>query len=215
MVARRSRYLGAVDKEVRKHLLDARAKTLLDIGTGDGLRISKIVEGVPLRLEGLEASLGMYQQLVNNPRFEKIYHLDVLDFQVNSEKYDVATALWNVFGHIVNARMALQSILNLLNNGGCLMFDVNNLLNVRQYGIQRTIRNWGWEKLNFRKGYLRHNLHVAGVSTSVYFRSPQKYKKMLTKAGFCDIEIVFFDYNSGNIANKYSGQCFIKAYRRD
>ena len=117
-------------------------------------------------------------------------------------RFGTVLCLWNVLGHIIvlkDRQEAIRNIANLLGDQGLLLVDVNNRLNVRQYGILRVVRNIVFEL--FRKEHGIFNLSVNGSMSQVYLSTKWEFADLLKENGF-DIErLVYIDYGNGLVRN--------------
>jgi SAM-dependent methyltransferase len=203
----RTNYLRSVDRIASSVIVRTKRGKLLDLGSGDGLRIQKLLLGSPIEISAVENSSEMRNLLYKNPGITKIYEFDIVSLKVPRSSFNYVTALWNVFGHVVDIELALKKAFESLTTGGIFIFDVNNPLNVRAYGIFPVIKNllflliWRRD----RKIKLKKN----GNETWIYFRSAWYYRKVLKKIGFQNIRLLFIDYVSGENANQFTGQILI------
>lgn len=203
----RTNYLRSVDRLTDSFISRTKRAKLLDLGSGDGVRIQKLLLGSPIEISAVENSPEMCKLLYKNTAIAQVYEFDIVGLEVPQSSFNYVTALWNVFGHVVDIDIALKKAFESLTTGGIFIFDVNNPLNVRAYGIYPAFKNllflliWRRD----RKIKLKKN----GNETWVYFRSAWYYRKVLKEIGFRNIRVFFIDYVSGKNANKFTGQIFI------
>lgn len=204
----RNQYLNAVDKHTKQHIQNTNAKNILDIGSGDGERILRIITGLEVNLWVLENSTFMCDQLYKKIRIDRILQIDISNPSSQLPKVDVISALWNVFGHIPNLELTLKKIHSSLNYSGTLIFDVNNPINIKQYGLVPVLRNW--IKLAFLNPQLEFQLGEQNILTKVYFRKDTEYRKLLKRAGFSNIRVRYIDYSTGEETSRLRGQMYFE-----
>ena len=206
IASRRKAYLDAVDNIVKNSASQKNIR-ILDIGSGDGQRISKIFSTTQDEIWAIENSSEMFQILNRNSRVQRKLFISIEDFMDTSVKFNLITSLWNVFGHIYDIEIPLNVIKKQLNTDGKFIFDVNNPYNVKNYGYLAVLKNS--IKIFLKMEPLTYNLNTGQNITSVFFRSPKTYKNLLRKAGFTKIEIRYIDYDNGTFGNILSGQLLI------
>lgn len=206
----RSDYLAAVDAFVANTLEQNESKKLLDIGSGDGYRISRLTKDTDIEVWALENSEEMCAVLSETIARSRIFETDISLISNVAESFDAITALWNIFGHIESIEDTFDEIREKLNHGGLFMFDVNNPFNVVEYGPISSLRNW-W-RFFIRRETLAFNLERANTNTEVYFRPLNFYKSKLKSAGFSEIRVKYVNYSTGKITNRFSGQFYFECY---
>ena len=204
----RSSYLTAIDQLVYRSILIAKPKKLLDIGSGDGKRIFKLTDNTGTEIWALENSIEMCAILSRTIPKSRIFESDISRLSEVTETFDSITALWNVFGHIEFIESTFVEIKEKLNPGGTFIFDVNNALNVGEYGIISMMRNY-W-KFCLRREKLTFSLNREDVSTNVYFRPLGWYKSELKRAGFSVIRVKFINYTTGQKTSRFRGQFYFE-----
>ena len=208
-------YLQAVDRLVLNQL--NHSDHLLDVGSGDGHRIKSLSQKSGItKLDLLEPSIEMAKlcekitgRTVHNCEVQTLHKLDLPEF-------DVVTALWNVFGHIMPARSrkeALLSIRNILRQNGKLIFDVNNRHNARAYGRMEVARRIVVDKFCFeeQRGDASYNWEVDGKSIPAkgHLFTYGEVKELVIECGFTITHYCTVDYLTGQLSNsKTKGQHF-------
>ena len=129
---------------------------LLDIGSGDGARIHKLINNRNIDVWVLENSVAMSNLLSRYFDKDRILRIDVLKISNLPKQFDMVTALWNVFGHIQEVERIFAQVKNRLSQDGVFIFDVNNPFNIAEYGLISVMRNW-WI-INVQKKILSFNL---------------------------------------------------------
>ncbi len=200
-------YLESIERIVNLVLSNSKGGKLLDIGSGDGLRIQRITAGTGINVTAIESSKEMCKLLRKNSGISKVYPLDISEFTEERLQFQNVTALWNVFGHVQKIQTSLKNAFNSLEYGGKMIFDVNNALNVGEYGIIAVIRNFF--TFIFIKPEIKFKLVNNDESTWVYFRSHWFYKKVLKQIGFKEIRFFYIDYENGAKASLFSGQLLV------
>ena len=134
--SKKEAYLNAVDELVIGNIADG--VRLLDIGAGDGRRLKKILSAKNLsEAVAIEPSEKMAEICRHNTQCD-VHELcgeNINDLNIG--RFNVITALWNVFGHIAKQEDRLQTLKNVaekLEPDGICMIDVNNRHNAAAYG---------------------------------------------------------------------------------
>jgi 2-polyprenyl-3-methyl-5-hydroxy-6-metoxy-1,4-benzoquinol methylase len=202
---RRRAYLDAVDALVAEGI---RGRTLLDVGSGDGVRILAIARRTGIEhLTLSEPSGEMRRRCVEADLVPGARVLDVRaeDLDRLDERFDSVTCLWNVLGHVDSrdARVrSLRAMAGRLSPGGTLQFDVNNRHNVRAYGWRSAFQSNGDRTVEIVVG-------GATVRGRGYLFARAEVDAMLAEAGLRVIRRVSVDYKTGQIrATRYEGQLF-------
>ena len=134
----RRKYLDAVDALVASGIAPG-ARSLLDVGAGDGIRSSLIAQRCGIEeLTLVEPSVAMQQNGRAGTTFRT---MRAEDLHLLAPGFDVILCLWNVLGHIfpVVARMeVLRQFARLLSPRGRIFIDVHHRYNARQYGALPT-----------------------------------------------------------------------------
>ena len=174
---RRERYLRSVERQILARV-PAGARSLLDVGAGDGSRTSRIagaggIKRVVLIEPCRELVAGASQQFEVWPvRAEDLFTgLDV-GVRPGSEQFDVVTCLWNVLGHLPSEKRqrALTEIAKLLSPSGRFFLDVNHRYNLRSYGIIPTALRYLHDQLFWttRNGDVTARWKTAADTVSTY-----------------------------------------------
>lgn len=129
-------YLDAIDKIIVDRI-PVEARSMLDVGAGDGIRAVKISRARQLsELVLAEPSAAMVVLCQQLPVSE-VWQVAAQELPETERRFDVITCLWNVLGHVPSAPerlVALQKMRELLKPEGVLFFDVNNRYNALSYG---------------------------------------------------------------------------------
>lgn len=213
--SKRQAYLDAVDELVIANL--SPEIRLLDIGSGDGRRLAKIRGCVGLsEIIAVEPSAEMAKICEHNvgiPVYQKYgENIDQLDIG----RFDVATALWNIFGHIPSSRARLQTLINIrekLKPGGKLILDVNNRHNALAYGYWTILQRLLVDTVNFKesRGDAHYQWEIGGISYDAngHLFTAREIEKLFADAGFKVSNRYSVNYDNGAISeSKYRGQLF-------
>ena len=211
---KRIKYNNAVDDYIRNYLKIETAKNILDIGSGNGERITRLVPK-STKITSVEDSARMCTRLRSNREIEKVIECDAANLKITDfdEHFDAITMQWNVLGHIQDPSKLLNLLFKILNLGGCLIFDVNNPLNVRYYGINSLISNLIHFNLYPRYKRRAFQLSMGELTTPVSFSPPSFYRSLLKDCGFTKVEFSYLDYETGNPASFLTGQILITAFK--
>lgn len=147
-LAHRARYVEAVDALVVGACLDRGARTLLDVGCGNGRRLARILERTGCEGAGIDASPAMVDAARSLGLAAEVVDIAApgadLGRMAPPPPYDVVTALWNVLGHVGDAAVrvrALRAMREALAPDGVVILDVNNRHNVAEYGWRQVAGN--------------------------------------------------------------------------
>lgn len=147
---KKAAYLEAVERIVIQRIPPG-ARSLLDVGAGDGVRAVRIAQARQISTlvlaEPCEAMIALCRQ---QPATE-VWPVAAEALPETSQRFDVITCLWNVLGHVSDhaARVtALQNMRRLLAENGVIFFDVNNRYNARSYGWLEIVRRIFQDLLN-------------------------------------------------------------------
>ena len=153
----RQQYLHGVEREIAARTRDARS--LLDLGAGDGTRAKRIAAAAGIgTVVLLEPSAAMAGASRNSAELWRMRVEDLCPDRV-SPRFDVITCLWNVLGHIPasDRQRVLKLSAQLLSPGGRIFLDVNHRYNARSYGWITTSARWLWDVLT-------HDVHGGDVT---------------------------------------------------
>ncbi len=136
---KKSAYIAGVDRFVLEHIPHG-AKSLLDIGAGDGVRGMLLAQQMGISdiilCDYSPEMIACCKRL--NPT--EVWESAVEDLPDAGKRFDVIICLWNVLGHLPghDERVrALAKMKNYLTDKGRIFFDVNNRHNAAAYGWLR------------------------------------------------------------------------------
>lgn len=212
---KRQAYLDAVDRLVIDNL--EAGSRLLDIGSGDGRRLAKIMQATGLTdvvaVEPSSEMARLCRQATGLEVFrafgEDIDRLDIGEF-------DRATALWNIFGHIPGSQQRLQTLVNIrqkLKPGGKLILDVNNRHNAPAYGKWQVFLRLLLDSVDFSesRGDASYQWKIGEqvFNASGHLFTPGEIEKLFAKAGFAVERRCSVNYVDGDVSDsRYLGQLF-------
>ena len=217
---RRSRYLRSVEAQIELRI-PAGAKSLLDIGAGDGSRALRIAGKLGIsRAVLLEPSQQMSRQTLAvcemwNARAEE------LDINTVSERFDVVTCLWNVLGHIQGFDKRVRALClagQLLSPGGLLFVDVIHRYNLGTYGLLMTVARWLRDHLapgdDNGDVIARWKTAAGEIQTYGHVFTDREMHRLAESASLQRIERVTIDYGTGRICRTNWMGNFLYVLRR-
>jgi 2-polyprenyl-3-methyl-5-hydroxy-6-metoxy-1,4-benzoquinol methylase len=210
----RTNYLRAVD-DLILNLVGDRCTRILDVGTGNGLRIAslstRLRERNPLlTVDCIEPSTEMRNQAVrnlpNSPVFSGWSEIR------ESEKYDVVLALWNVIGHTEFAELPIH-VAEHLTPDGVFISDFNSRYNVKEYGPRRVAKNVFTDLLLGRtRKPVEFNLKLLNNRSTVKLRTVRCVKRELSYAAMKVNYLQALNYATGAFEkSEYGGQMVFQA----
>ena len=213
--SRRS-YIEAVDDAIiglREH---KRSSSMLDIGSGNGLRAKKLSEAIGVKKLYLsDVSDKMLDHCQINVPKSKIVDLKTCTPASIGEKFDVITLQWNVLGHVESFEQRvnlLKECKKCLRPGGQIFLDVNNRHNSR-YGNLRVLMRWGLDCIhpNYKRGdtMISANINNKSVQGFGHLFTLAELKDTIKKSGLKVTSLSFIDYDHGLIKKYFfQGQIF-------
>ena len=211
---KRKKYNQAVDNYLKLHSDINAFDKILDIGSGTGERIANLFPNTS-QIYAIEESRNMCTKLRQNRRIAKVFQSNVSNLNMNglADTFDLVTMLWNVPGHVNNHLTLFNLCHKMLKSGGRLIFDVNNPFNLKSYGVKSFWSNFSYFYIHPREKRRDFNLTFEGQTTVVHFSLDQHYLKLLKNLGFKDIELKYFDYETGELVGRFMGQILIDAVK--
>ena len=188
---KRSAYLNAVDNYI---YANCKSPFILDVGSGDGLRIRKIAERLNANVTTID---------ITNKSFVdccelgfNAYQDDIENFCIN-RFFDVITCLWSVLGY-VNPVYSLKNMKAMLAKDGVLFFDVNVRYNFAEYGTYNCLRNMLIDLFKCPSRF-----PIGGCD--VYLFDYWELDSILLNLGF-KFKKVYLNYSNGQKTNIFFGQ---------
>jgi len=202
---RRAAYLHSVEEQVAARTPDG-AKSLLDIGAGDGSRALRIARLAKIsRIVLLEPSAQMTGCTLPDCEWWRVRAEDI-ELAGIVERFEVITCLWNVLGHIQGSdkrTRALSVAAQLLSPTGLLFIDVIHRYNVRSYGVVMSTARWlrDWLAPSETNGDVvaRWQTQDGEISTYGHVFTDGEMRRLAKSAGLECVERVVIDYETGRI----------------
>ncbi|WP_190122989.1 class I SAM-dependent methyltransferase [Streptomyces inusitatus] len=216
---RHTGYFRAVEKEIATAAGNRRGLALLDVGTGTGERLQRIISAIhPDRVAAIDESPDMAALAQRNCPSAQVLAIPLSAPELPgelSDRFDLVTCLSNVLGHIPKAQLipALKQVRSLMKPDGVFIFDVNNRYNAATYGPLSVIRNMARDRVlpgggDFTAAY-RNGDEV--LQTPVHLFSPSEVARMLRESGLKAAKIGFRDYVTGQERGRFGGSIVVKA----
>ena len=196
----RRAYLDAVDSiivsSVPKH-----AKSLLDVGAGDGRRALKIASETGIRKIVLaEPSAGMRALI---PSGYETWATKIEDLPPNARAFDAVLCLWNVLGHVPgDSRLAaLKNLAGLCSDKSAIFLDVINRYNVAECGVVtvagRRVRDVFLPTEHNGDVAVKWSLKGTDVRTQGHVFTAREMAGLFERAGLDVTERCILDYHTG------------------
>lgn len=202
LARRRELYLRGVEDCILQRI-PAGCGSLLDVGSGDGVRALRIAAEARIkRVVLLEPSAAIVSPLKHHPEIWQC-RAENLDPNQIRERFDVVTCLWNVLGHIPpSARAAaLMNIARLLAPEGTFFIDLNHRYNARAYGLLRTGLRWFCDRyaqsVSISDVRATWKLPDATISTYGHVFTHREMLDLSHTAGLELTERIIVDYSNG------------------
>jgi len=211
----RKKYHDAVDNLIRSNSDYSSWSHILDVGSGNGKRVIGLFLHRQFILHCVESSSEMVALLRKSKEIELVIQSDfcTLDYKDFGNPYDLVLMQWNVIGHLSNISDAFKLVSQTVKIGGHFIFDFNNPLNYKQYGVLNSLRNSLKFILSKTDGHLKFKISHENSYTETYFYKVSYISKLLDKNGFRLNKIVYLNYSTGEAENRLGGQVFIDAIR--
>jgi 2-polyprenyl-3-methyl-5-hydroxy-6-metoxy-1,4-benzoquinol methylase len=193
-------FLSAIDNIIIPQI--TKKDSLLDLGSGDGIRTVKIAEQAQISHITLVENSHEMVKKCKQQNVATVVESNIEDFQ-SIKKFDVITCLWNVLGNVesYNQRVnVFKNVKSLLQSDGIFFFDVLNRYNAAYYGYQSVAGNLLRDL--FRDGNEKNKIYTkyAGsqkVMYNVHYFTHNEVLKMIENAGLDFKEVVIVDYVTG------------------
>jgi SAM-dependent methyltransferase len=218
---RRAAYLNAIDRLIIERISPS-AKSLLDVGSGDGLRAARLASTRALsRLVLSDPSEEMAARCRLQPTAE-VWPVAAEDLPDTAESFDIITCLWNVMGLIANSAKrveALRKMCSLLSTEGQLFLDVNNRYNARAYGWWPTCGRALYDLFHPSEtnGDVSFTWQVGdrSISSRGHVFTPGEMKGLIASAGLKVKRRYIVDYQTGAERRfVFEGQLFYEFVRK-
>lgn len=207
---KRSYYLKAIDSLVVLNSKSVTPIDLLDIGTGDGIRLGQLLPALNINsVTVIEPSIVLCEEAKKNLSQAIFENCDFSEANVSFNRYSHIYALWNVVGHVNDKNSFFSKIYQCLKPGGVFIFDVNNRYNIANYGFFPVVKNILKDifKVNKRGFY---DLKIDGKLSSVYIYTESELKRDINNAGLVLEVINYLNYETGaSVRSQWGGQLFM------
>ena len=219
-LAHRAAYVKAINDLVIELSVSMAARTIIDVGCGNGTRLQRILGQTELAGVGIDES----PRMIAEAR-ERGVEAQVVDIAaplnrgaLPCQQFDLAIALWNVLGHIPRREervAALRNMRSLMGPGGAIVFDVNNRYNAAHYGWWRAGRNWLRDRMSPQRSgdfTVQRTISGSAVATVVHVFSLREVRALCSEAGLQPAKIHFIDYLHGKpVRGQWAGQLCVVA----
>jgi SAM-dependent methyltransferase len=211
----RQKYHDAVDSLILNSKDYSSWSQILDVGSGNGKRLTRLFLHKQCVLHCVESSSEMVALLKKSREIELVIQSDfcTLDHKKFENPYDLVLMQWNVIGHLSNISDAFKLVSQTVKVGGHFIFDFNNPLNYKQYGFLNALRNSLKFLFSNSEGNLKFKISHEDSYTETYFYKISYIYKLLDKNGFRLNKLVYLNYTTGEAENRFGGQVFIDAIR--
>lgn len=218
---KKSAYLSAVDSFILANIPEG-AKSLLDVGAGDGVRGMSLA-----RQKGIAYTVlcDLSSEMVARCRELKpaeVWQAAAEALPETTRRFDVITCLWNVLGHLAgrNERIAsLRRMGELLAENGVIFFDVNNRHNAPAYGALKVMARVIFDTVlpDERRGDASFDWKVKEkvFPAMGHLFTPREIEEIIHAAGLQVKSRISVDYASGKFSKSpFRGQLLYQVTRR-
>lgn len=208
---RRESYLRSIEEIILSRTLNS-AKSLLDVGAGDGVRASRIAK--KCGIQNIVLAEPSQKMIAPAAAATKVWSVraEEMGNQPRSKEgrdpatFDVITCLWNVLGHVrgfENRSRAMRAMTKFLSPEGKCFIDVNHRYNARAYGVLPTLGRLIRDSIS----YADENADVTAawkvcegvISTYGHVFTDREIRQLAKIAGLEIEERIVVDYDSGKI----------------
>ena len=212
---KKSAYLASVDGLVLENIPDG-ANSLLDVGSGDGVRGMAIAKRKGIGYTVLCEPSAKMADLCRKLGPSEMWQKSAGEISETSKHFDVILCLWNVLGHIPGRTervKALTRMRTLLSDGGAIYIDVNNRHNASAYGALTVILRRAADFIApyERRGDTCFEWKVGGkvFPAMGHLFTPCEINGIIRESGLSINKMVTVDYADGKVSESpYRGQLF-------
>jgi len=195
------------------------APSMLDVGSGDGRRATRIAEACGVqRLVLLEPSAAMRGLAATGA---ETWEMRAEELGGVHDQFDVVTCLWNVLGHVDSGARRAEVVghFSRLLRPGCMLFmDVNHRYNASEYGMPFTLLRLLKDTLqpDERNGDVTASWCIDGVTwaTNGHVFTDKEIRSLVQGAGLKIRQRFVIDYSTGLMRQRsYEGNllyCVVK-----
>lgn len=212
---KKSAYINAINKLILDNI-PKDAKSLLDVGAGDGTRGIAIAKKSKVKTVVLSDISYEMIKMCKRLDVSEVWHTKAEDLPQKNIRFDVILCLWNVLGHIDNENKRIQALKKmslLLSPKGKIFLDVNNRYNAKTYGCSKVIRNllFDWLRLKKNRGDVQF-FWIAGhkkIPAKGHLFTPFEITNLVAQAKLKIQQSYIVDYDNGEIRQSiFNGQLF-------
>lgn len=212
----RAAYLEAVNQLILRRIR-AGARSLLDVGSGDGIRAAGLARASSIsRLVLSDPSKEMASRCHQLEAVDEVWQVAAEDLPLTEQRFDVITCLWNVLGLVQGAparAAALRRMRALLAPQGQIFLDVNNRYNAATYGWLTTAGRLIYDRLrpSDANGDVTFNWNVGGemIRSHGHVFRPGEVEDLIQATGLKIIGRHVIDYGTGRLRRfTFGGQLF-------
>lgn len=196
---RRRAYLDAVDRQIVSRI-PKQAKSMLDVGAGDGRRALQIAEVSDLREVVLAEPSSAMRALIPSGYETWDAGMEALP---TGRTFDVVLCLWNVLGHVPSEQRVngLKNLARLCTDGGVIFLDVLNRYNIKECGLLTVAGRWLYDTLvpSEDNGDVNVTWNTYGkiVHAHGHVFAAREMDRLFEKAGLAAVERIVLDYRNG------------------
>lgn len=203
------KYLQAVDHFILKNF-PKKSKSLLDIGSGDGIRAMNLAKNMGIKTIHLSDISNKMIQLCKKLKPTKVWHINAYQIPTHNYSFDVILCLWNVLGHIENNEKrikALKKMALLLSKKGVIFLDVNNRYNAVNYGWFNTfikiLIDFFW--FNEKRGNVNFTWKIDNkiISAKGHLFTPIEIENIIKAAGLSIVKKATVNYENGSFSTSF------------
>ncbi len=198
---RRRAYLNAVDTQIVNRV-PKQAKSLLDVGAGDGRRALKIAQAFGIRKIFLAEPSSAMRALI--PDGFETWDATMQDLPRGGQRFDCILCLWNVLGHVRLSEervVALQNLAQCCSDSGVVFLDVLNRYNIPELGVATVAGRWLRDTLlpseNNGDVNVTWNAHGDVVHTQGHVFTEKEMARLFEAAGLSVTERIVLSYRTG------------------
>ena len=208
---RRRAYLDSIDRLVISEA-PAGSRSLLDVGSGDGVRARRIALARGIReLMLVEPSVAMQGHTDSEV---KARALRAEDLHRIEPRFDVITCLWNVLGHVFPAASRLEVLrqfARLVSPQGRVFIDVNHRYNVRHQGAIPVALRFLRDRLSWHETngdvVVAWNFDQVRCTTRGHVFTHREFRSLAQEAGLSIDRRFVVDYATGELRHwSFEGQ---------
>jgi len=198
----RAAYLRGVDQVILSRIR-AGARSLLDVGAGDGVRAMRLAKAAGMASVVLVEPSTAMAELCRAAQATEVWQVKA-EALTATPSFEVVTCLWNVLGHIATPAFRLEALRRMrdgLTRGGQLFIDVNNRYNAPSYGWLRSFGRIAYDVLNpaDENGDVQFVWRIAdqAIPGRGHVFTPREIERLIGDAGLHVQRRYVIDYQTG------------------